>query len=213
MLCSLCRNNDLKPFGQNNTRPYFRCQRCHLIEVPPQFHLTAELEKQHYGSHQNHPDDPGYREFLNRLCEPLAALLPENSKGLDFGCGPGPTLCRLMQERGHGVNNFDLYFSSDRAALDQRYDFVTMTEVLEHLRAPALEVARVWQLLEEQGYLAVVTQMTDDIENFNEWYYQRDPTHICFWSKSTMRWLANSLQNAELTFPGPGLCFLRKRLA
>jgi len=55
--------------------------------------------------------------------------------------------------------------------------------------------------------------MTDDIENFNEWYYQRDPTHICFWSKSTMRWLANSLQNAELTFPGPGLCFLRKRLA
>lgn len=118
-----------------------------------------------------------------------------------------------MQERGHDVSNYDPYFVPDSATLDQRYNFVTMTEVLEHLRVPALEVSRVWGLLKEQGYLAVNTQMTDDIENFNEWHYQRDPTQICFWSKSTMRWLAKSLQRAELTFPGPGLCFLRKLVA
>lgn len=187
-----------------------RCDRCDLIQVPPQFHLSPELEKRHYDTHENSPEDPGYRGFLNRLCLPLLELLPKGASGLDFGCGPGPTLSLLMQEQGHQVRNYDPHYLPDHDALGQTYDFVTMTEVIEHLRDPARDLVKAWGLVKDQGYLAVMTQMTDGVENFVDWYYQRDPTHICFWSQSTMRWLANKLHRAELTFPGPSLCFLKK---
>lgn len=210
MTCSLCRANRLNSFSQNQHRVYLRCERCDLIQVPAEFHLSLEDEKSHYGTHENNPDDLGYRAFLDRLCEPLAALLRPQSSGLDFGCGPGPTLCKLMEERGHKVFNYDPHFSDDPSALEGRYDFVTMTEVVEHLRDPAQEIVRAWGLLNDSGYLAVMTQMTDEVVDFDQWYYQRDPTHICFWSKSTMRWLASNLHQAKVSFPGAGLCFLQK---
>jgi len=44
--------------------------------------------------------DPRYRRFLARLAEPLIAHLPKGARGLDFGCGPGPTLSLMLREAG-----------------------------------------------------------------------------------------------------------------
>lgn len=187
-----------------------RCAECHLIQVPAKFHLSLDMEKKHYGTHENDPDDPGYRQFLDRLCQPLTALLAESSSGMDFGSGPGPTLSLMMAERGHQVRNYDPHFAPDLAALEGHYDFVTMTEVIEHLRQPAEELVKVWGAVNDRGYLAIMTQMTDEVDCFTDWYYQRDPTHLCYWSKATMQWLAQHLHRAQLTFPGPGLAFLQK---
>jgi 2-polyprenyl-3-methyl-5-hydroxy-6-metoxy-1,4-benzoquinol methylase len=115
-----------------------------------------------------------------------------------------------MQEQGHRVENYDPFYAPDVGLLLHKYDFIILTEVIEHLRDPALELVRLWDCLNPGGYLAVMTQMTDDVEDFGSWYYQRDPTHICFWSRDTMIWLSKNLSGAQLSFPGSSLAFLQK---
>jgi hypothetical protein len=44
--------------------------------------------------------------------------------------------------------------------------------------------------VEKGGVLAIMTQMITKETDFSTWYYKNDPTHICFFSKQTMRYLA-----------------------
>jgi len=38
--------------------------------------------------------------------------------------------------------------------------------------------------------LAVMTKMIHNKIDFKSWYYKDDPTHICFFSQTTMKYLA-----------------------
>ena len=118
---------------------------------PP--HLTAEEEGARYALHENNPNDPRYRKFLSKLVDPLLDRLPPGSVGLDFGCGPlfgdcdAPAVAAMLRDAGHSVSLFDPNFAPDRAALTRTYDFITATEVVEHLHHPADEFDRLDGLL------------------------------------------------------------------
>jgi hypothetical protein len=58
------------------------------------------------------------------------------ARWLDFGCGPGPTLFRMMEEWGHPCCNCDPFFAPDPGVFADTYDFVACTEGLEHLQDP-----------------------------------------------------------------------------
>ena len=36
-----------------------------------------------------------------------------------------------------------------------------------------------------------MTRLVPDHEPFAQWYYKRDPTHVCFFSRTTFEWLAD----------------------
>ncbi len=194
----------------DDDREYWHCQQCQLIQVPASQQLDQAAGRAHYDTHQNDPHDLAYWQFLDRLCRPLGDLLAAGSRGLDFGCGPRPTLALMMAERGHRMVNLDRHYAPDAKALEQRYDFITLTEVIKHLNQLWQTLSQLWKQLEPGGYLAVMTQMTDPVCDFANWYYRRDPTHIAFWSRSTFRWLAENLPAAELLLPDRNLAFLRR---
>jgi hypothetical protein len=73
---------------------------CDLVFVPPEFHLSREEEKARYDFHSHSLADSGYRNFLNRLFQPLEKVLPIGARGLDFGCGHEPTLSVLFEKAG-----------------------------------------------------------------------------------------------------------------
>ena len=85
---------------------------------------------------------------------------------------------------------YDPYFSPSTKPLEETYDFVTCTETLEHLREPRQELEMLNSLLRSPGWLGVMTGMLDDWKEFPSWYYHRDPTHVCFYSHETMKWIA-----------------------
>jgi hypothetical protein len=87
-------------------------EKCALICAPAEFHLTREKEKPEYDLHEN---DPGYRQFLGRLADPLLKKLTTNSPDLDFGCGPGPTLSLMFEEADHQVALHDPFYQPNRA--------------------------------------------------------------------------------------------------
>lgn len=155
--------------------------------------LAPEQEREIYDLHDNDPDDSGYRRFLSKLTTPLLDRLPEGARGLEFGCGPGPALARMMEEAGMRVSLYDPFYYPESAALDQRYDFVTCTEVVEHLHRPHEVFRELDCLLKPGGWLGVMTCFQTDDSKFANWHYRRDPTHVVFYRETTMAWLADRL--------------------
>jgi len=147
-------------------------------------------EKARYAEHDNSPSDPEYRKFLDRLLQPLCAVLKPGAQGLDYGCGPGPTASVMLRERGFPTVDYDPYFFNDGTALLNRYDFIVMTEVLEHLRRPAEDLARLDGLLKPGGILGAMTGVLEDDASFAGWWYRKDPTHIAFYRPETLSWIA-----------------------
>lgn len=187
--CPLCLATNTQLFSYHQHKPYLLCQQCHYTFLLPAFWLTAEQEAQHYQLHQNDVDDPHYRRFLNRLYQPLKTLLNEHSHGIDMGCGPGPALAKMFQEDGLACEHYDPLFFPNETLLTQSYDFVTCTEVVEHLRKPHQMWQQLKQLVKPNGYLAIMTSWRVEQADFSQWHYPRDPTHIGFYQPQTFRWL------------------------
>lgn len=187
--CPLCGHMELRKYFKDKRREYLSCPECSLVFVPPGYHLTDEEEKRIYDLHENDPFDEGYRRFLSRLAYPLISRLPRNSRGLDFGCGPGPALVAMLEERGFNMSSYDKFYKNDPRVLENKYDFICSTEVVEHLRNPAAEFFRLFDMLEPGGILALMTKMVRNKEAFSKWHYIQDRSHICFYSKETFTFL------------------------
>lgn len=148
-------------------------------------------EQAQYCLHRNAVDDPGYRRFLQPLASALLRRLPAAADGLDFGCGPGPALAAMLREAGHSVALFDPQFAPDPQALERQYDFISCSEVVEHLHQPAVEFARLGRMLKPGGWLGVMTCWQTDDAAFAGWHYRRDPTHVVFYRSDTFACLAH----------------------
>jgi SAM-dependent methyltransferase len=180
-----------------------------MVFVPKQFHLSPEDEKAQYELHENNPEDKGYRKFLSRLVDPLVKRLAPASEGLDFGCGPGPCLPVMLEEQGHSMSLYDLYYADNRALLAKEFDFITATEVVEHLSEPAKELQQLWALLKPGGYLGLMTKLVADAEKFANWHYKMDPTHISFFSRQSFQYLGQ-LWDCTPQFIGADVIIFRK---
>ena len=193
------------------SRDFVHCNVCDLVSVPSRFHVGDEAERKRYLEHNNDPDDPDYRAFLDRLWGQLKPHLRPGSKGLDYGAGPGPALAAMMAEDGFEVSVYDKHFQPDRAVLRHTYDFIVCTETAEHFDDPAGSFRELDGQLGAGRWLGVMTAMLDDWADFPEWYYHRDPTHVAFYSRRTMQWIAD-WHGWRASFPKENVALFRKPL-
>ncbi len=208
--CPVCRSPAVEDFLRLPPRDYLTCCTCEAIFVPPAQRPSAHVEAAHYDLLENAIDDPGYRRFLSRLLEPLLARIAPGAGGLDFGCGPGPALAHMLREAGHPMALFDPLFQPDATALQRRYDFITCTEVAEHLHDPAGVFERLFDLLRPNGLLAVMTGFPPERAQFAAWHYRRDPTHVVFYRPETLEWLARR-HGADCEIPCRDVALMRLR--
>jgi hypothetical protein len=136
-------------------------------------------------------------------------LIPEKSYGLDFGSGPGPTLSLMLEEKGHHVELYDKFYASRDSIFNKRFDFITATEVIEHLRDPMLEFKRLSSCLRVNGYFAIMTHLLTEETDFSNWYYKKDPSHIGFFNKQSLAYLSKELK-LELDIYSERVIFLKK---
>ena len=100
----------------------------------------------------------------------------------------------MLEEQGHSVELYDKYYTNDHSVFDKEFDFITLTEVLEHLYDPIFELERLTSILKPKGVLAIMTQtLTQDVD-FKTWYYKNDPSHIGFFSQKSLEFLASHLE-------------------
>ena len=192
--CPLCLSLETQFYHQDKRRCYLQCNQCQLVFVPNQFHLTSAQEKAEYDKHDNNSADEGYKRFLSSTWTPLKTRLLQQKQpstlGLDFGCGEGAVLSQMAQADGFNMRNYDLYYFPDNSVLECKYQFITLTEVIEHIA----DAQQVWQLLdrllEASGILAIMTKRVLNQQAFANWHYKNDLTHICFYSEFTFGYLA-----------------------
>lgn len=152
-------------------------------------YLSSDQEKDRYLQHNNDVNDLRYQSFVKPLFEELLPLIPRGAKGLDYGAGTGPVLCEMFRSQGFTVRLYDPYFWPDTSVLKEKYDFIFACEVVEHFYSPYQEFSRMKEMLLENGALGIMTALYSSEINFEEWYYRKDPTHVCFYSNQTIEWL------------------------
>jgi hypothetical protein len=187
--CPLC-GTAANEYANDRTREYLRCPECDLIFVPPELHLSPQKEKARYDFHQNDPGDSNYRNFLSRLFQPLENKLSPGAHGLDFGCGPGPTLSLMFEKAGYDCAIYDLHYANDPTVFETKYDFLTCSETMEHMYRPREEFERFLTLVKPGGWIGIMTQLHDEAAvPFERWHYKDDDTHVCFFSTKSFQWL------------------------
>jgi SAM-dependent methyltransferase len=206
--CPLC-GGDAEQWFSDGQRDYLRCGQCGFVHVPAAQRLALQAERDYYLTHRNAIDDPGYRAWLSRLATPLLERIRPPARGLDFGCGAAPALAAMLAEAGFEMALYDPQFAPDASVLEREWDFITATEVLEHLHRPAAELERLWSLLRPGGWLAVMTRRVPELAEFGQWHYRRDPTHIGFFAEASFGWLAERWR-AELVLRGNDVALLGK---
>lgn len=170
---------------------YGDCLNCGLIFLLPEFHLSPQEEKPRYLLHENCLQQPGYRQHLLRFWAPLNVHLQPGQSGLDYGSGPSPELSSLVSESGFQHKIWDPFFANFPENLQGTYDFVTCLEVIEHCILVGKDLQRMLNLLVAGGYLGIGTLIWDDQRDFSQWGYRLDPTHVVFFRRKTIKWVAN----------------------
>lgn len=188
--CTLCNTHESEFCLTHRERDFYQCRNCDLVFVPAQFHLAFQEEKNEYDRHENDAENEGYVNFLNRALVPLRELLKPGMEGLDFGSGPGPVLSDLLNKEGYTTSIWDPIYAPDESTLKRKYDFITCTEVVEHFCNPYEGWSQLAKLLEDGGYLVVMTLLCNANTNFKEWWYKNDPTHVSFYSIKTIEWIS-----------------------
>lgn len=187
--CPLCDSSLLLETVKGpDARGYRRCVNCSLLFVEPHFLLSKEEEKKQYLTHNNGIEHQGYVAFLNQAVEPALPLLYPNMHGLDFGCGPVPTLSIMLRQHGFVCDDYDPIFFPELPT--KTFDFIFATECFEHFFSPAKEIANIANLLNPQGYIIIMTETWTSVDAFKTWRYAKDDTHVSFFHNRTFEFIA-----------------------
>lgn len=208
-VCPLCTGTRISDFADLDRR-YLECADCRLVFVSRADLPDSTRERQQYLLHENRVDDPQYRLFLARLWDPLKTRLGSTAQtALDYGAGPGPALAAMMEESGLSVSIYDPFFAPDESVLERRYDVITCTEVAEHFHEPGRDFRRLAQMIAPDGILGLMTTPLEDDIDFENWHYRRDVTHVSFYRKQTMDFIAGKY-GLRLSRPSPTVFLFRR---
>ncbi len=192
--CPLCISSDTLHYfkdEKNHKLSYSICGFCDLVFVDRDYLLTTEQEKARYEMHHNNEKDDMYINFLNKLAKPMVNILPAKAKGLDFGSGSTKTMENIFKSVGFECSSYDIFYFNDKELLSTNYDFISVCEVIEHLYNPK-EIINLWvSMLNNNGFIGVMTNRRPDKSEFANWWYKNDPTHVSFFSMKTFDYIAN----------------------
>ena len=193
--CKIC-GSDTRKIYHPRFAEYHYCNNCEFISRDEKHIISEQEELQIYNKHNNSIEDPRYVDFFYKfLNEAVFPYVKNDKSGFDFGSGPSPVLAQIL-ERNHKyqMDIYDLFYAPEKVYIGKKYDLITSTEVIEHLRNP-LECFRLFvNLLNPEGVLAIMTLFHgNDETDFLNWHYIRDWSHISFYTPKTMAYIASQV--------------------
>ena len=188
--CPLCESTSTL-FFQDDRSTYFICDICKGIFLKQDQILSSEDEKAYYDTHNNDIEDLRYQNFVSPITTSVIKKHPTKHIGLDFGCGNGPVITHILKHHGYQMNLYDPFYQPNQTALEQTYDFIVCCEVMEHFSDPNKEFEKLHKLLKPKGALYCMTWLYDETIDFESWFYRKDPTHVFFYQKETISFIAN----------------------
>lgn len=192
--CPLC-SSKASFFHSFETKTYWQCPTCKAVFLHPDFYLNKTEERERYSLHENDVHDKAYQNFVKPLTDAVQEDFPKPSTGLDYGCGTGPVVAKILSDAGYPIKLYDPFFHDSDENLNQKYNFIICCEVMEHFHLPRKEFERLHGLLVPKGKLYCKTTLLDDNakSDFKNWWYKNDPSHVFFYSEDTLNWIQENL--------------------
>ena len=194
-VCRVCGHESREIEDNKRTLYYHRCLSCGFVALAREFRVDKVREKKQYDQHNNTLENEGYVQMFEDFIDAtVAEYLPSIKRALDFGSGPEPVFSVLLERRGLEVDIYDLYYAPQKVYEGRSYDLITSTEVFEHLANPLEVLELLTQHLNKQGYIALMTKFPPhDDQEFLNWWYRRDPTHISFFTPKSFEVMAEKV--------------------
>jgi SAM-dependent methyltransferase len=209
--CKLCQGATTLKFvhglleGQLEGR-YFQCERCEMLQSDHLDSLGREPLEQIYSRGAEHDLGMAWRQWCisERLFQLARLRIARWRNGkpvraLDLGGGSGFCVSFMQHKLGWDAYGYDLFtrpaFAANRFLKDWDtvrdcgpFDLILATEVFEHFRDPARELADISEVLEaDRGLLFVTTERFDPALHQADWTYLVPHTgqHVCFYGDRT----------------------------
>jgi hypothetical protein len=195
--CPLC-NSTATLFCDKPKHLFYKCKTCEGIFRPKHTFLTAEAEKEHYEKHNNDVFDERYQAFVFPLVNAVLHDFSPEAKGIDFGSGTGPVIAKMLTDKDFQVQNYDLFFANEPSLLNQKYNYVSCCEVMEHFHHPYQEFEVLKNLLLPKGKLYCKTEVFKNQQPFENWYYKDDLTHVFIYQLKTLEWIKNEFHFSNI---------------
>ncbi len=206
MKCSLCNSS----LNHKVSPDFYKCGKCNAYIKELSTFLDSAKEQERYLTHNNDVYDPRYRKFTSPISQRILSNFQPHHLGLDFGCGTGPVIAKVLQEKNYQILLYDPFFQPINENLEKKYDYIACCEVAEHFHDPQEEFLRLNQLLKLDGKLYIMTQMFENQDqNFSDWYYIQDPTHVVIYTFKSFEFIAENF-GFQVEFEGTRLIVLKK---
>ena len=202
----------------------FRCLSCDLIQNGTEY-TDQELARFYETGYCTSWDEtPGVFEMKLDTCKKLIRkaqqhCLPGTGTMLDIGCAQGYML-EAGRDCGYQAEGVEISSAGDRARsngfrvwprleeipVGERFEIISMIDVIEHFTHPSDVVGRIEGLLAPGGVVLIVTPNYDSLSRKlmrgNWWHFV--PEHMTFFSPRTMERL---LGNGKLRLQEVGSCY------
>jgi 2-polyprenyl-3-methyl-5-hydroxy-6-metoxy-1,4-benzoquinol methylase len=178
-----------------------KCKNCYLLykdKVPKKDVLASLFE--HYAPSVWNQSVPYTRELeCVKPFFPIAA-------SLDVGCSNGDLIGKLLHDSSYR-SGLDVYY--DKSCQDkingkyyqgfiedkslkiyEKYNLVTMFDVLEHLYSPSVAFKNCIDLMDDNAILLIETGDYDAAYNISNWWYAKYIEHHVFWNKKSLLYAA-----------------------
>lgn len=185
---------------------FANCLNCNLHFKFKAEHPSFEAEKKRYNEHNNSTQDEGYLNYLARLLDHIPEL---EEPILDFGCGPTKGLEALFKREAidKSLISYDpIFFNTN---LEQKkFKTIYASECFEHFNEPKKSIKKVLGLMSSESTLAIRTELySAEIGDLDKWWYFKDPTHLCFYTEDTMKWISKEYKLEILSMKSPFIIF------
>jgi ribosomal protein L37AE/L43A len=89
---------------------FFICSKCGAYIKDKKYYITPQEEKERYEQHNNDINDIHYIEFTSPITQAIFERFDTHHLGLDYGCGTGPVISKVLQDMNYRVNKSDPFF-------------------------------------------------------------------------------------------------------
>ncbi|MGA1869595.1 MAG: class I SAM-dependent methyltransferase [bacterium] len=166
----------------------WRCNSCGSL------HSKNFVDLDHY--YKDYPFQTSQKSVVTKLLYKKFAKqiesygITKKHKILDYGCGSG-ALAKELKKLGYNVKAFDKYTPrlNDQQLLEQKYDFIILQDVIEHVEEPKKLLDELYSFLNPGGKLFIGTPNAEKLNLKNQEKYihaLHQPYHLHILSKKSL---------------------------
>ncbi len=212
ILCPLCLNTKLFTMITGpDKRTYRSCDSCKLIFTDTRYQPTRKEAEKRFKTNKNGIQYPTYLEILKQAFKPDLPFINSSLTGLDYGCGPEPTLSTFLDQEDITCDSYDPIFFPELP--QKQYDFIFSTECFEHFFLPAKEMQQIKKMLKPEGILIVLTELWTNAEAFAKWNNAKDAMHVSFYHRITMDFICTKYGFSIIPSDNPEVTVFQKVLS